>query len=121
MAAENPCIRCGACCATYRVSFYWAETDAAPGGTVPTALTDKLTPQLAVMRGTDCPEPRCVALEGTIGGEIRCGIYAQRPTPCRELQPAWADGLPSEQCDRARIRHGLPPLPRDYFTAGRDG
>ena len=23
----NPCIECGACCAYYRASFYWAEAD----------------------------------------------------------------------------------------------
>ncbi len=23
---ENPCINCGACCAYFRVSFYWAES-----------------------------------------------------------------------------------------------
>ncbi|WP_374212354.1 YkgJ family cysteine cluster protein [Thiothrix subterranea] len=26
----NPCMTCGACCASFRVSFYWGETDAAP-------------------------------------------------------------------------------------------
>jgi uncharacterized protein len=63
-----------------------------------------------VMRGTQAREPRCVALDGQIGGAIRCAIYAQRPSPCRELRPAWEDGTPSPQCDRARQRHGLPPL-----------
>ncbi|MBB8903342.1 YkgJ family cysteine cluster protein, partial [Escherichia coli] len=25
MSDLNPCITCGACCAFFRVSFYWAE------------------------------------------------------------------------------------------------
>ncbi|EAX0008081.1 YkgJ family cysteine cluster protein, partial [Salmonella enterica] len=25
MSVLNPCMTCGACCAYFRVSFYWAE------------------------------------------------------------------------------------------------
>jgi hypothetical protein len=32
--SDNPCVSCGACCAHFRVSFYWAEADDAPGGIV---------------------------------------------------------------------------------------
>ena len=35
----NPCESCGACCAQFRVSFYWSESDAHPGGRVPASLT----------------------------------------------------------------------------------
>lgn len=31
---NNPCVSCGACCAYFRVSFYWAESESG-GGTVP--------------------------------------------------------------------------------------
>ncbi|WP_142908916.1 CxxCxxCC domain-containing protein, partial [Klebsiella pneumoniae] len=27
MSNLNPCMTCGACCAFFRVSFYWAEAD----------------------------------------------------------------------------------------------
>ncbi|MLR39642.1 YkgJ family cysteine cluster protein, partial [Salmonella enterica subsp. enterica] len=27
MSVLNPCMTCGACCAYFRVSFYWAEGD----------------------------------------------------------------------------------------------
>ncbi|MDX5332860.1 MAG: YkgJ family cysteine cluster protein, partial [Gammaproteobacteria bacterium] len=64
MTAINPCVECGACCATFRVSFYWAEADDAPGGTVPADLTARLNAHRRVMQGTDQPEPRCCALEG---------------------------------------------------------
>ena len=28
MSAANPCLDCGACCASFRVSFYWSEAEA---------------------------------------------------------------------------------------------
>lgn len=52
MSEINPCMTCGACCAYFRVSFYWAEADDA-GGTVPSALTEPLTPFLRCMSGTN--------------------------------------------------------------------
>jgi len=97
----SPCQRCGACCATYRVSFYWGETEAR--GLDP-AFTRALTPWHACMDGTQLPAPRCVALAGRIGEAVRCTVYADRPSPCRELQPG------EDKCLRARARHGLPPL-----------
>ncbi|MGN2398423.1 YkgJ family cysteine cluster protein, partial [Klebsiella quasipneumoniae] len=50
MSEINPCMTCGACCAYFRVSFYWAEADDA-GGLVPAALTEPLTPFLRCMSG----------------------------------------------------------------------
>ena len=58
-----------------------------------------------------------IALAGGIGRDAHCTVYARRPSPCRELQPAWEHGAPSPQCDRARIAHGLAPLtPTDWPT-----
>ncbi|WP_067701459.1 YkgJ family cysteine cluster protein [Erwinia sp. ErVv1] len=105
----NPCINCGACCAHFRVSFYWAEADDG-GGTVPADLTEPLNLFLRNMRGTNAATPRCVALEGEPGGCVSCGIYQQRPTPCREFARSGEDGVANEACDRARARYGLPPL-----------
>ena len=106
----NPCLDCGACCAFYRVSFYWAEAELFLGGTVPAELTTQLNPHLAAMRGTEAKPTRCVALQGRIGEAVACGIYEHRPSPCRELMPAWLDGEASPKCDKARAAHGLPPL-----------
>jgi Fe-S-cluster containining protein len=108
--AANPCIDCGACCAHFRVSFHWSETDAALRGRTPPELTTKIAPHHVAMRGTCGHAPRCVALEGEIGRHAFCRIYARRPSPCREFQASWADGVRSERCDRARAAHGLPPL-----------
>ncbi|MBM3390992.1 MAG: YkgJ family cysteine cluster protein [Betaproteobacteria bacterium] len=100
----DPCTTCGACCAAYRVDFHRLDLDSAPGGAVPAGLTFSLTANLVRLRGTDDFPPRCVALEGEIGREVRCTIYAQRPGPCRELEPG------SDACNRARRKHCLPDL-----------
>lgn len=101
---SESCQHCGACCATYRVSFYWAETDAHPEGSVPHALTVPISPHHAAMRGTERAPARCVALDGEIGKSVACSIYAQRSTTCREFDAG------TERCNAARARHGLPPL-----------
>jgi Fe-S-cluster containining protein len=98
----NECQRCGACCARYRVSFYWAE---AWSRGLPDRLVDKVNPQMACMAGTNQPDPRCLALEGRVGGQVHCAVYEQRPEPCRQVEPG------DERCMEARRRHGLPPLP----------
>lgn len=95
------CQRCGACCAHYRVSFYWAEADDAPGGHIPAALTQQLNAHMRCMAGTSSKQPRCVALQGDIGCSVGCGIYEQRPHVCREVMPG------DPQCLKARAAHGL--------------
>ncbi|NLA40964.1 MAG: YkgJ family cysteine cluster protein [Smithella sp.] len=105
----NPCITCGACCALFRASFYWAEADDA-GGTVPVDLTEQLNAFRRVMKGTNDPSPRCVALVGEIGRQIYCSIYDHRSSVCRDFPVAWENGLPNERCDKARLAWGLPPL-----------
>lgn len=105
--ADNPCTRCGACCASFRVDFHPAEL---AGGAfaweagVPVALTVPVTPAIVRMAGTDAAAPRCVALGGEVGQCVACTIYEARPSPCREFDTA------HDACARARQRHGLPPL-----------
>ena len=77
---SNPCLDCGACCMSYRVSFYWAEAEARG---LPVALTEQLTPFHACMAGTNARQPRCTALRGPAGGPVSCSVYEQRPEPCR--------------------------------------
>ena len=109
--SDNPCITCGACCAYFRASFYWAETDLHSGGTVPAQMTEKLTPFRSVMKGTNQPNPRCIALEGEIGSCVSCSIYEQRASVCRDFEFSWQNGAPHDRCDKARAAWGLPPLP----------
>jgi len=95
------CQRCGACCAHFRVPFYWSEAEASG---LPHAAVEQITPLLACMAGTNQPQPRCHALEGRVGEWVSCQLYGQRPSPCRELQPG------EDKCNLARVRHGLPPI-----------
>lgn len=100
----NSCQACGACCAHYRVSFYWGESDAHPGGTVPQHLTIPITPYRIAMRGTERAPSRCAALAGDVGRDVGCTIYAQRSSTCRDFLA----GTP--ECDKARGAYGLAPL-----------
>lgn len=109
MSVSNPCLTCGACCAYFRVSFYWAEADDA-GGLVPVSLTEPLTPFLRCMSGTNQQQSRCVALKGTPGVLACCSIYEKRPTPCREFTLSGEHGVVNDACNRARANYGLRPL-----------
>jgi Fe-S-cluster containining protein len=106
----NICLSCGACCAAFRVSFDRQELDDA-SGPVPASLADIENDYTCRMRGTDYLQPRCVALVGKIGERTHCGIYQERPGPCREFAPHAEHGIFPQACNRARSRHGLPPLP----------
>jgi hypothetical protein len=107
--ADNPCLRCGACCASFRVDFARAELRSV-GGTVPDGLAVALTAGTCRMRGTDHAPPRCAALVGTVGVQASCGIHEWRPSPCREFGLRAPAGIGDEACHAARARHGLPPL-----------
>lgn len=108
LSPVNVCQPCGACCAHFRVSFYWAEADDTPGGFVPAQLTEQLTPHLRCMQGTSQKTPRCTALDGQVGQWVACRIYEHRPMPCREVMPG------SAQCLKARAAHGMGPLPPGF-------
>jgi len=113
---DHHCLRCGACCASFRVAFHWSEAQPENADGVPAALVQSLRHHELAMRGTDAASPRCVALQGDIGTRAACGIYAQRPSPCRALRASWEDGTPEPQCDRARAKHGLAPLTAADWT-----
>lgn len=98
----HPCQTCGACCASFRVSFYWGEADDAPGGTVPAQLTEAVSPFLRCMKGTASKPVRCIALKGEPGKQVSCSIYAQRPSPCREFDVLEADGSLNPRCAELR-------------------
>ena len=116
---SNPCLTCGACCAYYRASFYWAEANDA-GGTVPVELTEKLNGFRRVMKGSNQKNPRCVALLGEIGQSVGCSIYELRSSVCLEFDVSWLNGVHNERCDRARAAWGLEPLPAPVAVPGED-
>ena len=106
--AENLCKACGLCCCNFRVSFYHGEVEDMPMGFVPAHLVEKLTESRACMKGTSQKNPRCIALSGTLGEQVACTIYEQRPTPCREFTVWEKNGAVNERCQALRKAHGLP-------------
>ncbi len=97
-SADNVCIKCGACCATYRVSFYWAEVETTG---LDETLTEPLNAWYSCMRGTHSATPHCIALQGKVGESVTCAVYAQRLSPCREVQ------VGDDKCLGARAHYGL--------------
>lgn len=95
------CTQCGACCASYRVSFYWAEAEAKQ---IPTELTQQVNSFFSCMKGTNQLQPRCIALCGAVGEGVSCNIYAQRLETCKEVIAG------DEKCNAARLKHGLTVL-----------
>lgn len=98
MSNNNLCLSCGACCACFRVSFYWGESTDAPGGFVPVELTEKASQHLLCMKGTNTYPLRCIALRGVVGEQVGCSIYDQRPTTFREFNVDELDGSPNIRC-----------------------
>ncbi|MGQ5523035.1 YkgJ family cysteine cluster protein [Chitinimonas sp. PSY-7] len=107
---DNICLSCGACCAAFRVSFDRSELDT-EDGLVPSSLADAENDFTCRLRGTDYAQPRCLALVGKIGERVSCGIYTERPGPCREFAPLAEHGIFPSACNKARARHRLPALP----------
>ena len=82
---EDACLSCGACCAFFRVSFYWAE-----GISMPEHYTEPVTAVYSCMAGTNQASPRCIALQGS--------------SSCKEVQIA------DDQCNKARRAHNMIPF-----------
>jgi uncharacterized protein len=119
MLKANPCLTCGACCAFFLVSFL-SGNEAAPE--TPADLSEPFDGSRRCMKGTNQDEPRCVALQGEIGGPVLCAIYDKRPVPCRNFGIQWKGGIAeiSEEhfihCNRARHKWKLPRLSRRRFS-----
>ncbi|UVJ44969.1 YkgJ family cysteine cluster protein [Pseudomonas sp. LS1212] len=111
MSEANPCLTCGACCAHFRVSFYWGECTSA-GGPVPDDLVVQVSPTRVAMLGTESRPSRCNGLKGEVGKGVSCSLYEQRSSTCREFEASWVDGEHNPNCDAARAAYGLAPLAR---------
>ncbi|MBT8328755.1 MAG: YkgJ family cysteine cluster protein [Desulfofustis sp.] len=104
---NNPCLRCGACCAFFLVSFPSHEADQSTGGLVPFELTGESANSRRCMKGTEIKQPRCIALGGTIGAHVNCRIYKNRPSTCRAFRRSWELNVGNFLCDKARAAYGL--------------
>ena len=105
--ANNPCLKCGACCAFFLVSFPSHEIDQNAGGLVPYELTGESAYSRRCMKGTESKRPRCIALNGFVGTRVHCQIYRNRPSTCRAFRRSWEDNVGNSLCDRARAVYGL--------------
>ncbi|MBX3039746.1 MAG: YkgJ family cysteine cluster protein [Bdellovibrionaceae bacterium] len=103
---------CGACCAYFRVAFYWREAELSDSPhPVPKGLFVELDSQKRAMKGTEQKHhQKCCALEGRVGERVNCRIYDNRPTPCRQFEASFESGVHNPRCDEARRAHGLAPL-----------
>lgn len=102
------CQQCGACCVNLPSNrakgfTYWVEIDPSDRLITRADLVRKHVIQDASgvphLRLTH--DGRCLALRGTVGARVKCGIYHERPSPCRRVQPG------DEQCLRYRAEHGF--------------
>jgi Fe-S-cluster containining protein len=101
------CRRCGACCVNTpenRAAGYVDYVEVEPDDRILTRgdLRRRYTVERdGAVHLRLAPDGRCLALGGRLGGRVRCAIYAQRPSPCRRVQPG------SELCLGYRSAHGL--------------
>ena len=109
MSDNNLCLTCGACCAYFRVSFFWGECQSA-GGTVPDDSVIAINSTFVAMIGTDRKPARCTALMGSVGEGVRCTMYENRSSSCQGFHASWEQGVHNPHCDAARAAHGLAPL-----------
>lgn len=113
----HPCQTCGACCASFRVSFNTREIEKGGLWQVPSAMAEEGGNSWLTMKGTGKKHrPSCEALKGTIGSFVSCSIYQNRPSPCRNFLASYEDGIYRPRCDEARKKHGLRPLGREAFN-----
>ena len=102
------CVRCGACCCNTdgnRAEGFVDYVEVFPNDVL--RKRPDLIGRFAV-RNVDkkvhlklTPDGRCVALQGTLGVSVHCGIYDLRPTVCRRVQAG------SEECLSARRERGI--------------
>ena len=105
---ELDCRACGACCVNLPSNrdegfVSWVEVE--PEDRILTRAD--LVKKLVVLDGDGVPhlrlsaDGRCMALRGALGRDVSCGIYSDRPSPCRRVQAG--DAL----CKRYRHEHSL--------------
>lgn len=82
---------------------------------VPEEMTIELNPDTLTMKGTDKRNPRCIALQGSVGSLVHCSIYENRSSTCRDFRFSGEDDRSNPLCDRARGIYGLLPLLSDIF------
>ena len=105
----HPCLTCGACCNSYRVSFHYSEMLSESHG-VPEEMSVQTTPYQNAMLGTNLEFPRCIAFVGEVGEVSSCSIYKNRPGCCRLFKASFENGERNPACEESRAGKSLRPL-----------
>lgn len=99
---------------TYRIVFHWSEVNDETG--VPSRLVEPFRRHEVIMLGTVGPSVRCVALEtDPATGQLGCSIHGRHPSVCKSVS------VGSDQCTRARQKHGMPELNANEIAHAYDG
>lgn len=98
------CQSCGACCISdFDLQEYVAVEE---GEMLSPAFAHLITKDLVGTRSLKTKYDSrgncvCIALHGSVGTQVECGVYESRPSICREFKPG------SRACVRARRDAGL--------------
>lgn len=104
---DADCRACGACCApTDQTSAHHVRLDPQDIAAIPTTFRDSFVTlngdgnsYLATKMAGETKV--CAALNGSVGGNCRCGIYKRRPMVCQLFEPG------SLECLKARHAMGV--------------
>lgn len=102
MLCAEDCRRCGACCVAEFPSPFYVGISVADLARLEPRWRAGHVSHGSILTKVD-PRGRCVcvALRGTTGKRVSCGIYPRRPDECRRLEAG------SAECLRAREQIGL--------------
>ena len=100
--ADLDCRTCGACCAAQRNDAVYVGVTAADIARMTRTWRERHVARDAILTKLD-PVGRCVcvALRGTVGQRVSCGIYTRRPEECRKFTAG------SKECLAARRQAGM--------------
>lgn len=97
-----PCKSCGACCAYFKVEFNKKKNPQVPEEKI------HFHRGSYTLKGAEKFKQRCNNLAGTIGKDVSCDIYENRPDVCKLFDVWLPNGKQNPRCKTARIYHGLP-------------
>ena len=107
---KNYCLDCGACCTYFKVLIPKEESNEF-NGNVPKEYLEKYDKNRMNLIGRNNFNNKtyCKALEGSVGINVKCNIYENRPNVCKEFQAVSSDGIQNIRCMKARKSAGLDP------------
>lgn len=100
------CMTCGACCASFVCVDVASDSAVSSKDCWEITREDKSGDEYTVDRYIKRKETdfSCTALEGTIGENVSCRVYEDRPRMCRKFEAG------SDRCHAVRRAYGLEPF-----------